>query len=438
MRLPNLLADDPVSQPTVPSNFWQYICSFGPGLIVALTWLGAGDLVDSAIAGGNYGYSLMWAMVLALFVRFVFVSIIAKYQLCNQHGESVVGGLKRVHPWFPLFVAVAAIFFGNFYGSFMVKGVGETTQRLVGFGAPWLWSVFWVIVGAIFIYRGTYRRLEIVFYVFLIMLTVSLIGTAIWAGPNPVAVVKGAFFFEIPKQSGSFGALLVVTSLIGAVGGSIANLLYPYFIQQKGWTGPRFRRVQLYDLAFGTSVLLLINLSIWTIGAELLYPRGIMIENLDDLANLLTVVLGRLGGPIFYLGVFAALYSSVIGIAVGFGYLVTDTVRTTISNEVIRSGPIDVSGSSVYHLVVFWCLFSPLIWCIPGAPGFISLTIVANAAAVLLLPILCGGLWYITANSTIIGLRYRNKLWENGVLAGLFMLSLWGAYQSIIAIGNAL
>ena len=49
----------------------------GPGLIVALTWLGAGDMVDSAVAGGNYGYALMWAMVIALFVRFLFVSIIA-------------------------------------------------------------------------------------------------------------------------------------------------------------------------------------------------------------------------------------------------------------------------------------------------------------------------------------------------------------------------
>ena len=72
------------SQPTVPSSFWQYIKSMGPGIIVALTWLGAGDLIDSAVAGGSYGYSLMWAMVIALFVRFIFVSIVAKYQLCNQ------------------------------------------------------------------------------------------------------------------------------------------------------------------------------------------------------------------------------------------------------------------------------------------------------------------------------------------------------------------
>ncbi|HIO01401.1 MAG TPA: Mn2+/Fe2+ transporter, partial [Alphaproteobacteria bacterium] len=206
----------------------------------------------------------------------------------------------------------------------------------------------------------------------------------------------------------------------------------------KGWQGPRFRRVQLYDLAFGTSVLVIINLSIWTIGAELLYPRGMTVESLDDLANLLTLVLGQLGGPIFYLGVFAALYSSVIGNAVGNGYLVTDIVRVCQSREATLAGRLEVGHSRVYHAVAAWCLFSPLIWSLPGMPSFIALTIIANAAAVVVLPILCGGLWYLTARTAFIGPAYRNKWWENTVLAGLFILSLWAAYQSVIAITNAL
>ncbi len=101
--------NNPNTQAAVPKSFSQYVRSMGPGLVVALTWLGAGDLVDSAVAGGHYGYSLMWAMVIALFVRFVFVSIIAKYQLCNHRGESVMAGLKRVHPYLPVFVGVVGI-----------------------------------------------------------------------------------------------------------------------------------------------------------------------------------------------------------------------------------------------------------------------------------------------------------------------------------------
>ena len=422
----------------VPNNFWQYLRSMGPGIIVALTWLGAGDLVDSAIAGGSYGYALMWAMAIALFVRFIFVSIIAKYQLCNQHNESLMSGLKRLHISLPIFIGVVALFFGHFYGSYMVKGVGESSEKLFGFGAAWMWSIFWVTIAAIIIFKGALKRIEIIFYIFLILLSSSLIGVAIWTGPDPISATKGILMFDIPETSGSFGSLLVITSLIGAVGGSIANLLYPYFIQQKGWNRPKFRKVQLYDLAFGTIILVVINMSIWTIGAELLFPKNISINNLDDLGLLLTLTIGKYGEPIFFIGVFAALYSSVIGNAVGFGFLITDTVQVIKSNHTIKSEPLNVSQSKIYRFVIIWCLFSPLIWSIPNMPSFITLTLVANASAVIVLPILCGSLWYITSSKFFIGSKYKNGALEHLTLIILFILSIWGSYQAIFVIKELL
>ena len=65
----------------MPRTFLEYLRSFGPGLIIVLTWLGAGDVVEAGVAGGNYGYALMWIVVVALLMRFLFVSLIAKYQL---------------------------------------------------------------------------------------------------------------------------------------------------------------------------------------------------------------------------------------------------------------------------------------------------------------------------------------------------------------------
>ena len=422
----------------VPHNFWQYLRSMGPGIIVALTWLGAGDLVDSAIAGGSYGYALMWAMAIALFVRFIFVSIIAKYQLCNQHNESLMSGLKRLHISLPIFIGVVALFFGHFYGSYMVKGVGESSEKLFGFGAAWMWSIFWVTIAAIIIFKGALKRIEIIFYIFLILLSSSLIGVAIWTGPDPISATKGILMFDIPETSGSFGSLLVITSLIGAVGGSIANLLYPYFIQQKGWNRPKYRKVQLYDLAFGTIILVVINMSIWTIGAELLFPKNISINNLDDLGLLLTLTIGKYGEPIFFIGVFAALYSSVIGNAVGFGFLITDTVQVIKSNHTIKSEPLNVSQSKIYRFVIIWCLFSPLIWSIPNMPSFITLTLVANASAVIVLPILCGSLWYITSSKFFIGSKYKNGALEHLTLVILFILSIWGSYQAIFVIKELL
>ena len=418
----------------IPNSFWQYIKSMGPGIIIALTWLGAGDLVDSAIAGGNYGYTLMWAMAIAIFIRFIFVSIIAKYQLCNQHNESLISGLKRLHPSLPIIIIIIALLFGHFYGSYMVKGVGESCVKLFGFGYVWQWSIFWVTIAAVIIFKGILKRIEIVFYILLILLSSSLIGIAIWTGPDPIPLAKGILTFDIPNNSGSYGALLVITSLIGAVGGSISNLLYPYFIQQKGWNSPKYRKIQIYDLAFGTIILVIINLSIWTIGAELLFSKNISINNLDDLGLLLSIAIGKFGEPLFFIGVFAALYSSVIGNAIGFGYLISDSVNVIKSKNIIKTKPLNIANSKIYRLVILWCLFSPLVWSIPNMPSFITLTLVANAAAVIILPLLCGSLWIITSSKKYIGVKYKNKIYENITLLLLFILSIWGSYQTIFVI----
>ena len=100
--------NDERSSAPLPRTFLEYVRSFGPGLIVVATWLGAGDIVESSVAGGNYGYTLVWIVVVALVMRFLFVSLIAKYQLCNQHGESVLDGLARLNRYYAPALAILA------------------------------------------------------------------------------------------------------------------------------------------------------------------------------------------------------------------------------------------------------------------------------------------------------------------------------------------
>ena len=64
-------------------------------------------------------------------------------------------------------------------------------------------------------------------------------------------------------------------------------------------------------------------------------------------------------------------------------------------------------------------------------PGFVALTLTANSAHVVLLPVLAGGLWWITASPRLIGEKYRNRPWENAVMAVLFVLAVYFAVQSV-------
>ena len=59
------------------------------------------------------------------------------------------------------------------------------------------------------------------------------------------------------------------------------NLAYPYLLELKGWRGPEHRRVQMYDLLLAVVVMIILNLAVWTLGAELVHGRGEPVEGLS-------------------------------------------------------------------------------------------------------------------------------------------------------------
>jgi Mn2+/Fe2+ NRAMP family transporter len=419
------------SPPPVPKSALEYLRAFGPGIVIVLTWLGAGDVVDMGVAGANYGYSLMWVLVLAIFMRFVLVSLIARYQLCNQHGEGVVDGLCRLHPVSAPVLAIAVVVMGHVYGAYMTVGIGEVCANLFRVGPPWLWALACNGIALALVFRPAYGPLEWVFKLFLALLSISFVGSAIWVGFNPLDVLKGLYRFEVPGTQGRFNPLLVGVAMIGAVGGSIMNLAYPYFLDAKGWRGPQYRRVQMYDFLLAMTAMVVLNLAVWTLGAELLYPHR-QIHKLDDLPALISTVLGEGGRVLFYLGIFAAIYTSILGHAAGLGSLGTHAwIRWRTRAAPAMS---ELPRHPAYRAIVVWCLVSPMVWVLPNMPDFVLLTLAANSAQVVLVPFLAGGLWRITASSRFIGEEFRTRAWENAVMLVLFVLALYAAVNSVASL----
>ncbi len=325
---------------------------------------------------------------------------------------------------------------GHVYGAYMSVGIGESWQSLTGRGQTWQWALLWTVVAVAIVFRPVFARVEKVFMVLLALLTVSFVGMAIWAGPSPSGILRGTLGFELPEQVGPFNSLLLVVGMLGAIGGSIMNLVYPYFLDQKGWRGPQYRRVQRYDFLFGIIVMIVLDLAVWTVAAELVYGSGKTIHTLADLSGLLGSALGEGGRVLFYLGVFAAVYTSIIGNAFGLGLLASHAwLRWQAGSQPIAS---DYRTHPLYRAVVLWVLISPLVWTIPGMPGFVRLTLIGNSAQVMLVPILAIGLFWITASPRYIGPQYRNRWWENLIMAAVLLISFWGAYGSIKSVWNEL
>ena len=400
----------------------------GPGIIAVLSWLGAGDLITSSVAGANYGYAMMWVLAVSLLLRFLIVNIIARFQLCNNRGMSILEGYAQLHPVFAWFMLGYALIMGHLTNAYMLKGAGEALATLLHLDQPLLCSVAVVIAVWLLVGRNFYALIEGVMKVLLAVMTLAFITLAVMSGPDLGGIMRGTIGFSIPPDEGVHGALLVAVSVIGAVAGSIANFVHPYVMKEKGWTGPEHKRIQRNDLLFAVVVGIVINLAIWVVGVEILRPNGLQVNTLSDLGAALELFFGAGGWLIFFTGVFATLFASVVGKTTAFPMLITDALQHIRPERRERYGK-TFHKDPAHKWFLLFILVTPLVWSLPGMPDFVTLTIGVNALNIVGLPVISLGLLIMSNQKSLLGDKYRNNWFENLALGFATLLAIWVAIQ---------
>lgn len=400
----------------------------GPGIIAVLSWLGAGDLITSSVAGANYGYAMMWVLAVSLLLRYLIVNIIARFQLCNNQGMTILQGYAQLHPVFAWFMLAYALLMGHLMNAYMIKGAGEALAMLLRIDYPLLCSMAVVLAVWMLVGRNIYAMIEGVMKVLLAVMTLAFLALALMSGPDVAGIVKGTIGFSIPADEGVHGALLVAVSVIGAVAGSVANFVHPYVMRQKGWVGPQHKRIQRNDLLFAVFVGIVINLAIWIVGAEILRPNGIEVKTLGDLGKALEMFFGPIGWYIFFVGVFATLFASISGKTTAFPMLITDAFQHVRPERRERYGK-EFHKDPMHKWFMLFILVTPLIWSIPGMPDFVTLTIGVSALNIIGLPVISLGLLIMSNQKSLLSKEYRNNLFENIALAFATGLALWVAFQ---------
>ncbi|RRV04531.1 Mn2+/Fe2+ transporter [Pseudomonas sp. v388] len=400
----------------------------GPGIIAVLSWLGAGDLITSSVAGANYGYAMMWVLAVSLLLRFLIVNIIARFQLCNNKGMSILEGYAQLHPFFAWFMLAYALLMGHLINAYMLKGAGEALAMLLNINQPLLCSVAVVIAVWLLVGRNVYSLIEGVMKALLAIMTLAFLALAIMSGPDVTGILKGTIGFSIPPDEGVHGALLVAVSVIGAVAGSIANFVHPYVMRQKGWVGPEHKRIQRNDLLFAVIVGIIINLAIWVVGVEILRPNGLQVNTLADLGKALEIYFGSIGWYVFFIGVFATLFASVSGKTTAFPMLITDAFQHIRPERRARYGK-EYHRDPMHRWFMLFILVTPLVWSLPGMPDFVTLTLGVNALNIVGLPIISLGLLIMSNQKSLLSKEYRNNWFENIALTFATGLALWVAFQ---------
>jgi Mn2+/Fe2+ NRAMP family transporter len=373
----------------------------------------------------------MWAFALCLLIRGLFVSLIARYQLCNVRGESVLDGLCRLHPIVAPSLFFVTLILSHAIGVFLYAGAGQACANLSGGVPEWIWSLILAALALLIVFRPAFSAIEKVFFALAALLTVTLVGLAVLSLPSPSGIARGLFAFALPEDNGLYSPSLVVAALVGAVGGGLGNLTYTSFAREKGWVTPAHRKVQQYDLFFGLFVLIVLDLSVWVLGAETLYGKGQRVSDVTSLASIVGSRLGDAGFYLFYLGLLGAIFGAMVGNAYAYSSLAAEAFANWRNSvETPKRMPRDTPQ---FRWLVLWVTISPLFWVFQGRGDFVGLTLLVNSAQVLLIPLLVVGMWILTSRESFIGAKYRNTGLDHAFTVFLLLMSCASAWFSVEA-----
>lgn len=392
---------------------WRIV---GPGLVVAATGIGAGDLVATMVAGSNYGYALLWAVILGVVIKIVLVEGAGRWSLAT--GRTIFDGWQSLGLWAVVYFGIYVVVWGFSYGAAAMSGVGLALNGLFPGVDVRYWAMLAGVAGLVLVWFGRYKPFENVMAVLIGVMFVTVVGSAVLTTPNLREVAAGLVPI-IPD-----GAVLNTLGLAGGVGGTITLAAYGYWLAQKGWATPRWMRVMRIDNAWAYVMSGIFVVSMLIVGAELLYSAGLAVadgeEGLIDLADVLSQRYGAFMAPLFLVGFFAATFSSVLGVWHGVSLMFADFVATTrnLPSDDRRRG----AGGAYYRTYILWLTFPPMALLFLDRP--ILLVVMYGALGSLFMPFLALTL-LILMNSKAVPRQWRNRWWVNVILVLVAVMFLF-------------
>ncbi len=386
----------------------------GPGLLVAATGVGAGDLATAAFAGNKFGVVILWAVLFGSVLKFVLNEGIARWQLGT--GETLLeGAFSRFGVWSRWVFLFYLVIWSFFVGSALIGACGVAANALIPIGSnPFVGKVFWGLlhsaVGVVLVRAGGYRLFEKVMAVGIGVMFVTVTLTAVLTGPDWAAVIRGLFVPSLPS-----GGLAWTVALIGGVGGTVTVLCYGYWIREEGRTGAEDLNACRWDLASGYVMTAVFGLAMVVIGSTTAID-GKGVGLLAALADRLGETLGGPGRFLFLIGAWAAIASSLLGVWQSVPYLFSDTWN---------HGVVVDTASPAYRGYLY------ALATIPAVGLFMSFETAQKLYAIVgasFMPMLAGSLLWLNGREEWVGPKLKNGPVSNLALLlvlGFFFFAAW-------------
>jgi len=389
-----------------------FLAVLGPGLITMVADNDAGGISTYAVTGAQYGFSLLWVLILLLPIAYYVQEMTLRLGAVTKrgHAEVIFEGFGRSWGWFSVFDLAVVNWL-----TLVTEYIGMTAALSI-FGMPeWITYLGVTVVLTLVVMTGrywTFEKLTLLFCAF----NLVYIPAAFWAMRSPTvpgwsAVADG---FLRPAFLGGMtpGLLFVILANIGTT-------ITPWqiYFQQSSVVdkGLDIKHIKFgrWDTFVGSFVTCLVAafIIIATGAAFHFHVPPVIVEDAKQTAEAIAPLIpghGRLAQTLFAIGLFDAGFLGALCISLSSSWAVGELFGWAHSlNKGVRDAP------WFYVAYVAMLLSSGAVVLIPGAP-LVQITMYVQIVAVTLLPASLLFLILVLNDEGFMG-EYRNTRWQNVV-----------------------
>lgn len=383
--------------------------SLGPAAIVTSAFVGPGTITTTTVAGVNYRYELLWAVLFSGLALIILMEMAGRIGIISNHDIA-----EASIATFPKSKAAEIIIKGLIIITLFATAFGFEAGNLIG-GSLGLadavnlpqWAAALILGGACFyaVAVGTAKTLENLMSFFVGLMGVVFLLTMILVGPNYGEVLAGFVPTSIPEGSGVNIIALIGTTLIGI------NLLMHAVTTAEKWQGPEYLRDSKFDTNVNVGIGTLITFAIIITSGTVLFGTGTVVDSPIVFSQMLEPVLGGYARIIGNIGIAAAGMSSAIATPLILKVVLARLFKWDANDMKAR-----VAGGTA---VIFGTIFAAL------GTSPTEIIIFASAFSGLFLPIVAILIMIAGNNKKLLG-EYSNTLVQNllGGFATLITLAL--------------
>ena len=388
---PYLLAAEAAEAP--PTSIAATLGRIGPGMVLAASIVGSGELIATTTLGAQTGFSVLWMILLSCAIKPVVQAELGRYTIATGRtgleGFDTLPGPRPAVRWivwaWGATVILTLLQIGGMYG-----GVSQVMHALIPVIPVAAWAGVCLAITLALLLGGGYERIERFAFIKVGLFTLLTVCAAaiLFRRPDPISASDLASGLQFDLPTAGLATAIAVFGITGV--GATELVMYPYWCVEKGYarfTGPRdgtaewvqrargWIRVMHIDILCSLVIYTLATIAFYLLGASILNRMGVVPADSDTisvLSNIYTQTLGEWGLWAFYAGAVVTLYGTIFASTAAHARLFADAVRIAggyarnDSASRLRWRKRFVIGLSVLPVLLYWFLRAPVQMVVAG------------------------------------------------------------------------